>query len=202
LPQRKAEFIEPMECALVASLPEGPQWTYEAKLDGHRAIAVKTSRDTIQYSRNGKNFNKRYPYIVEALSDLPSDTVIDGEVVALDNAGRPSFHNLQHFQAAASRIRYFVFDLLVAKEQDVTELPLSDRRGLLGAILKPRPSRIRLLEQFHVPADQMLAAVRGQHLKVSSPNARTVPMRGESEAAHGSKLYQNPMSRLLTECFV
>jgi len=58
---------------------------------------------------------KRYPYIVEALIDLSPDTVIDGDVVALDDAGRPSFRGLQHFQAAASRIRYLVFDLLVAQ---------------------------------------------------------------------------------------
>jgi bifunctional non-homologous end joining protein LigD len=99
-----------MECALVSRLPEGPHWTYEVKLDGYRAIAVRTSRETILYSRNGKNFNKRYPYIPEVLTDLPADTVVDGEVVALDDSGRPDFHALQHFQASASRIHYFIFD--------------------------------------------------------------------------------------------
>src|SRR6266436_569158 len=74
VPQRKAEFIEPMECALVPKLPEGPQWTFEAKLDGYRAIGVRTS-ETILYSRNHKNFNKRFPQIAEALGDLPADTV-------------------------------------------------------------------------------------------------------------------------------
>src|SRR5260221_140414 len=112
-PKRKAEFIEPQECALVSKLPEGPQWTYEVKLDGYRVIGVKTSRDTILYSRNRKNFNKRYPYIAEALAELPPETVVDGEVVALDDSGRPDFHALQHFQASASRIQYFVFDLLI-----------------------------------------------------------------------------------------
>jgi DNA ligase D-like protein (predicted ligase) len=165
LAPREAEFIEPMECALVSTLPEGPDWTYEVKLDGYRAIGVRTSRESIVYSRNGKNFNKRFPYIVEALSDLPPDTLIDGEVVALDDAGRPSFHDLQHFQAAASRIRYFVFDLLIAKGHDLTNLPLRKRRELLGTILKLRSSRVRVSEQFHVSADQMLAAVRAQHLE-------------------------------------
>ena len=56
-----------MECALVSKLSEGPQWTYEVKLDGYRAIGVKTSRETILYSRNHKYSNKRFPQIAEAL---------------------------------------------------------------------------------------------------------------------------------------
>lgn len=83
LPKRKADFIEPMECALVSKLPDGPDWTFEVKLDGYRAIGVKTSREAILYSRNGKDFNKRFPQIAQALADLPAETVIDGEVVAL-----------------------------------------------------------------------------------------------------------------------
>jgi ATP-dependent DNA ligase len=63
LPKRKADFIEPMECALVPKLPEGPDWTFEIKLDGYRAIGVKTSREAILYSRNHKNFNKRERYV-------------------------------------------------------------------------------------------------------------------------------------------
>jgi len=76
-PRRKAEFIEPMECALVSELPEGSDWTYEVKFDGYRAIGVKTSSNPILYSRNHKSFNKRFPQIAEALKDLPADTVID-----------------------------------------------------------------------------------------------------------------------------
>jgi len=68
-----------------------PDWTYEVKLDGYRAIGVRTSSETFLYSRNRKNFNKRFPQTAEALGDLPADTVIDGEVVALDESGRPDF---------------------------------------------------------------------------------------------------------------
>jgi DNA ligase D-like protein (predicted ligase) len=163
LPKRKADFIEPMECALVAALPEGSDWTYEAKLDGYRTIGIKTSRETILYSRNGKNFNKRFPQIAEALHDLPADTVIDGEVVALDESGRPDFHRLQHFTAEASRIHYFVFDLLIFKGRDLTGLPLSERRKLLKSI--KWSGRIRISEQFDISANQMLAAVRQQGLE-------------------------------------
>jgi bifunctional non-homologous end joining protein LigD len=61
LSKRRAEFIEPMECALVPKLPEGSDWTYEVKLDGYRAIGVKSSRETILYSRNRKKLQSKIP---------------------------------------------------------------------------------------------------------------------------------------------
>jgi len=164
LPKREADFIEPMDCAPVSKLPDGSRWLFEIKLDGYRAIGVKTSREAILYSRNGKNFNKRFPQIAEALGDLPDDTVIDGEVVALDESGRPDFHGLQHFTAVASRIRYFVFDLLILNGRDLTSLPLVERRKRLGEIKIPS-SWICISEQFSIPAADMLAAVRQQGLE-------------------------------------
>jgi DNA ligase D-like protein (predicted ligase) len=164
LPKRKPDFVEPMECAPVSTLPKGPDWIYEVKLDGYRAIAVRTSREAIVYSRNHKNFNKRFPQIVEALDDLPAETVIDGEVVALDESGRPDFHRLQHFSAEASRIHYFVFDLLILRGHDLTQLPLTERRKLLKAIT-PRSPRLPISEQFDISPDAMISAVRHQALE-------------------------------------
>jgi DNA ligase D-like protein (predicted ligase) len=153
-----------MECALVSKLPEGPDWIYEVKLDGYRAVGVKTSRESIIYSRNGKNFSKRYPYLGEALGDLPTDTVIDGEIVALDDSGRPDFYRLQHFGAEAPRIHYFVFDLLISNGRDLTRLPLIERRKLLGALTLRSP-RIRISEQFDIPGADIVSAVREQQLE-------------------------------------
>ena len=165
LPTREAEFIEPMECALVSKLPEGPDWSYEVKFDGYRAIGVKTSHNAIIYSRNGKNFNKRYPHLAEALGNIPADTVVDGEVVALDDSGRPDFHALQHFKASASRIHYFVFDLLVLQGRDLMNMPLTKRRELLKSVLKLPSQGIRVSEQFVIAAEDMLSAVRKQGLE-------------------------------------
>src|SRR5271163_1926393 len=87
-------FIEPMACLEVASLPIGTGWEYELKLDGYRAIAFKTRNRVHLRSRNGKDFAQRYPALVRALEPLPDETVVDGEIVALDESGRPSFNLL------------------------------------------------------------------------------------------------------------
>lgn len=164
LPKRKAEFIEPMECAPVTKLLDGPGWFYEIKLDGYRAIAVKSGRLNL-FSRRHKSFNNQYPYLVEALADLPEGTVVDGEVVALDDSGRPNFNLLAQFRSGASSIHYFIFDLLVCKGRDLTKVPLSERRAFVKSLLKFRSPRIRIAEQFEVTASDMLAAVRQQQLE-------------------------------------
>jgi len=165
LPRRKAEFIQPMECLPVTKLNDASQWTYEIKLDGYRAIAVKSGQTINLFSRRGKSFNSQYPYLVEALAELPEGTVVDGEVVALDDGGRPNFNLLQQFRSGASRICYFIFDLLVCNDRDLTKLPLVERRKLLNLRVKLKPGRIRVCEQFEVTANDMLVAVRAQKLE-------------------------------------
>jgi bifunctional non-homologous end joining protein LigD len=165
LPARKADFIEPMDCAPVPKLIDGPGWVFEIKLDGYRAVAVKSDRGVNLFSRRHKSFNHQYPYLVEALNDLPEGTVVDGEVVALDESGQPNFNLLQSFRNQASHIHYFVFDMLICDNRDLTRLPLSERRELMKSLLKLRSARIRISDQFDVSANDMLAAVRQEQLE-------------------------------------
>jgi DNA ligase D-like protein (predicted ligase) len=165
LPKTKASFVEPMECLSVAELPEGSQWLWEIKLDGYRALAVKSSSNVTLFSRRKKSLNTRFPYIVEALSDLPDGTVVDGELVGLDDSGRPDFNLLQNFQAEASRIHYYIFDLLVCKDRDLTRLPLVERRALLKSLVVIRDKRIRISDYVEAGATELLAAVREQQLE-------------------------------------
>lgn len=165
LSKRKAEFIEPMDCAPVSKLPEGSQWVFEIKLDGYRAIAVRYGESIDLFSRRRKSFNSQYPRIVEALRDLPEGTVVDGEVVALDEDGRPNFNLLSQFRSSASSIHYFVFDMLICQDRDLTKLRLSQRRELMKSHLTFYSSRIRIAEQFEASANDMLAAVRQQQLE-------------------------------------
>src|SRR5438128_9992430 len=88
----KAFSFEPMLCQGVEWPPEGDEWRYEVKLDGFRAIGRKFGRSSHLWSRNHKDFSRRFRGVAGALLELPSDTVIDGEVVALDQNGKPSFN--------------------------------------------------------------------------------------------------------------
>jgi DNA ligase D-like protein (predicted ligase) len=165
LPQREAAFIEPMECLAVSKLPEGPEWLYEIKLDGYRAVAINLKGTLSLVSRNRKSFNSQYPYIVEALSDLPENTVVDGEIVALHDSGRPDFSLLQHSRSQASRICYFIFDLLVYQNRDLMRLPYIQRREIMDSALKFRSPRIRIAHHFETSAEEMILAVREQGLE-------------------------------------
>ena len=125
------EFIESMECLAVTTLPDGPEWTYEIKLDGFRLEAVKDDGKVTLYSRRGNVLNQKFPYIAAALSGIPDGTIIDGELVALDEEGRSVFNLLQNYRSAESQIHFYAFDLLVHKGKGLTSLPLSERRKML-----------------------------------------------------------------------
>jgi DNA ligase D-like protein (predicted ligase) len=165
LPRTQAAFIEPMECLSVSRLPEGAAWIWEIKLDGYRALAVKSPTGVTLFSRNRKSLNRQFPYIVEALADVPEGTVVDGEVVAIDEGGRPDFNLLQNFRAEASRIHYYVFDLLCWKYRDLTRVPLVERRGILKALVGVRDERIRIADYVEAAPRDLLAAVREQRLE-------------------------------------
>lgn len=121
-------------------MTEGEQWVYELKRDGYRSPAIKTRGSVQLRSRNDNDFTLRYPGIAAALDALPNETVIDGEVVALDEAGRPSFNVLQNFGSSTGPVVYYAFDLLVLAGKSVMDEPLTRRRELLEEKVFPRLS--------------------------------------------------------------
>jgi ATP-dependent DNA ligase len=104
-------------------------------------IAARSGGAVALFSRRKKSLDKKFPCIVEALAGLPEGTV-DGELVALDDRGRPEFNLLQNFRGAASRIHYYIFDLLCCEGRDLTRLPLVKRRALLKSLVTIRDERI------------------------------------------------------------
>ena len=154
-----------MQCLSVSDLPEGSTWTWEIKLDGFRCEAVKSGNSVTLYSRLQNSLNERHPCIVNALKTLPNETVLDGELIALDDDGRASFQLMQNFKSAADRIRYYVFDVLVLKGHDLTRLPLSERRVILRSEIKLKDERIKLVEHVEGESDKVLVAVRQNRLE-------------------------------------
>jgi DNA ligase D-like protein (predicted ligase) len=134
-PASKAAFIESMECLPVTKLPDGPQWSYEIKLDGFRLEALKNAGETTLYSRRGNVLNSKFQYIADALKKLPDSTILDGEVVALDAENRSDFNLLQNFRSAETKIHYYAFDVLMLKGKPLIRLPLAERRIILAKVL-------------------------------------------------------------------
>ncbi|MEV6923616.1 non-homologous end-joining DNA ligase [Dactylosporangium sp. NPDC051485] len=123
------------------SLPTGPGWAYEFKWDGIRAIAVVSGGATRLFARSGAEVTAAYPELAGVGRGL-ADSVLDGEVVAMDEAGHPSFQVLaerMHVRephraarlAAAVPVTYLVFDVLRAEGEEVVSLPYRIRRQRL-----------------------------------------------------------------------
>jgi ATP-dependent DNA ligase len=108
--------------------------------------------------------NQKFPYIATALNDLPDDTVIDGELVALGPDGRPDFNLLQNFRSAESRILYYAFDILIHRGRDLTKLPLSERRAVLEAVINPG-EHVALSQVSNRPAAEMLKFAKDHGLE-------------------------------------
>jgi bifunctional non-homologous end joining protein LigD len=125
---------KPMMALSRPALPTGPGWTYEVKWDGYRTIAVKDGARVKLFSRNLKDVTAQYPAIAAAVARVKAPrAMFDGELVALDEHGRPSFQALHH-QAAAALV-YYVFDLLHLKDRPLLNLPLLERRRDLSAVI-------------------------------------------------------------------
>ena len=134
----KARFIKPMLLLSTDRLPDDrSKWEYQLKLDGYRAIAFKTGNTLHLRSRNDNDFNRRYPAVLRGLAKLPDETVIDGEIVALDEEGRPSFNALQNSIGSETSVVFYVFDLIVLSGRDVSAEPLTARRALLERKVLP-----------------------------------------------------------------
>ena len=86
-------------------------------------------------------------------------------MVAIDDSGRPNFNLLQNFRAAASRIQYYIFDLLCWKDRDLTRVPMVERRALLKSVVVIRDKRIRISDYFEAAPKDLLSAVREQGLE-------------------------------------
>ena len=151
-------------------------WLFELKLDGYRLLASRSNGVARLFSRNANDLSASFPEVSRAVAALPvSGLVLDGEVVALDEGGRPSFQRLQQ-RAKLTRgldirqavvenpVTFFAFDLLAAEGFDVRPLPLSVRKELLQKVLPPAGA-IRFLDHFEGDGEVLYQQVRALGLE-------------------------------------
>lgn len=150
-------FVAPQLCKLVDRPAQGAGWGHEVKFDGYRMQLRVESGKARLFTRKGLDWSEKFKEIVELGAGLP-DSLIDGEVCALDHNGAPDFAALQ---AAISDQRtadlvFFVFDLLFAKGEDLRGLPLADRKARLKALVEGVDNRLRYVEHFETGGEAVL----------------------------------------------
>lgn len=140
--------LKPMLASLTEQLPTGRQWCYELKWDGYRALAAIKAGKVELYSRNGQDFNTKYPELVAALARLPGQLLLDGEIVAVDKAGLAKFQYLQAAETNPSQqLIFYIFDLLYFDKFSLLKLPLVERREILSQVIKTN-RHLQISEQF------------------------------------------------------
>ena len=154
-----------MAAQVVKRLPEGDDWIYELKFDGYRALIIKDKQRVELRSRKNKDLTGMYPGIAAAGLRLNADqAVVDGEIVALDAQGRPSFQALQHRGShPGHQIVFYAFDLLHLDGKDLTGQPLLKRRARLARVLEG--SGLLPSEELPGTAAAIVEAVRGLGLE-------------------------------------
>jgi bifunctional non-homologous end joining protein LigD len=130
------EFVEPMAARQVAELRDEDGWIYEIKWDGYRALGRKDGENSRLISRNNKDLSRDFPAVTTALKALDADSaLIDGEIVALDADGRPSFQSLQHRATSTAAIVFYAYDLLNLDGEDWRERSLLQRKERLATLI-------------------------------------------------------------------
>jgi bifunctional non-homologous end joining protein LigD len=161
-----ATYLAPMKALGSDNMPVG-HWRCEIKFDGYRAVAVLNGGRVELWSRNHKPMDADYPEIVAALAQVKCrNAVLDGEVVALDAAGRSRFQLLQGREIGERpTIVYYLFDIMHLDGKDLTALPLEDRQKILSALLKKPQRPLQLSPWFDVEPKELMQAARNQGLE-------------------------------------
>mgnify|MGYP000103045039 CR=1 FL=1 len=146
-PPRRPRSYVPMLATLADEVPDGDGWLHEVKWDGYRAIVTVSGGDAELTSRNGNSLTARFEPVARAVAQAVKtpDCVLDGEVCALDEQGRASFSAMQR---GSGRLVLYVFDLLEVEGEPLLELPLTERRERLEALLDRRNATVRLSDAF------------------------------------------------------
>jgi DNA ligase D-like protein (predicted ligase) len=157
------QFVEPMYAQLVQNLPNGKDWLYEMKFDGYRCLVGRDTKGVTLWSRRGNDFTGQFPNIAKACNELPSGTLLDGEIVAIDENGRISFNLLQHHQSQAQALLFYTFDVLIYRGINLFNEPLTTRREVLRKLMKPisrKATAVSLSESIDASPTELINVVK------------------------------------------
>jgi bifunctional non-homologous end joining protein LigD len=141
--------VKPMLATLVDAPFDDPDWAYEVKWDGYRALAYVSSGAVELSSRNNKSFTQKYYPIAASMAAWDIDVVLDGEILVVNDNGKADFGALQNWRSEADGdLVYYAFDLLWYEGKDVTTLPLFERQAILKEILPTNDDHVRLSKTF------------------------------------------------------
>nr|WP_294871020.1 DNA ligase D [uncultured Pedobacter sp.] len=142
--------MKPMLATLVDEPFDDPDWIYEVKWDGYRALGFCMKNGDVQLlSRNNKQFNEQFYPIFQILQSWKRDMVVDGEILVINDKGISNFGALQNWHSEADgELVYYVFDLLWYEGKELTELPLGARQAMLAEVLPQDDDRVRLSQIF------------------------------------------------------
>ena len=191
-------FTPPMLAKLVRTLPEGPDWEYELKLDGYRLQAIKDADKVRLYSRRGNDFTRKFAKIANGVSKIKATSLIlDGEAVAVDHQGKPSFQMLQNRSRlpAGWTLVYYAFDLLHLNGQDLKDRPLRERRALLENLLGN--SGVLLSQSLPGTLTQIIHAVKTHGLEGVIAKRLDSKYQPDRRSDHWLKLPLKPSQHLV-----
>src|SRR5690242_1649811 len=138
--------VKPMLCTLIKEPFDDPDFLYEVKLDGYRIIAFVQKDKVVLRSRSGLDYTSKYPEVVKALSAMDLNAIVDGEIVALDENGRPDFDALQK-SGRENQLVFYLFDILWFDGYKLTDLKLTERKEILSNVI-PFNDTIRYSDDF------------------------------------------------------
>lgn len=158
--------IKPMLATLVDQPFDDPDWQYEVKWDGYRALAFINKGKVELLSRNNKSFDDKFYPIHQLLSGLKLNAVIDGEILVLNEKGISNFGTLQNWRSEADGdLVFYVFDILWYEGKDLTKLPLIERQAILNKVLPTDDDRMRISQVFDASGIDFFAAAERMGLE-------------------------------------
>lgn len=166
-PARKLKaFISPMLATLTKTPFNDPEWIYEIKWDGYRAIAETGKSGNKFYSRNGLDFSGKFPTLFQSLQKIKEEAVLDGEIVLLNNKSLPDFQKLQDYENNLNQpLIYYVFDILSLKGKNLEHLPLIERKAILKKLLGSKNAVIKYCDHIKKDGIAFLEKAKEQGLE-------------------------------------